>query len=95
VHTSSRDEKSFESHQRGSELFEARASLVVAEGDYVILNGDLPDVGFLSNSLASRHHSAERRNSDGAVGFIEDEVSKEQSKSRKLMFGNHFPVVQG
>jgi predicted SnoaL-like aldol condensation-catalyzing enzyme len=65
---------------------------IVAEGDYVILHGRFSGIGQPANWIAADIV----RIQDGLLAehwdVIEDEVTGEQSKSGKPMFGDTFPT---
>ena len=66
-------------------------SLVVAEGDFVILHGRFSGLGLPVNWIAADIVRIE----DGILvehwDVIEDEATQEQSKSGRPMFGDSFP----
>jgi predicted SnoaL-like aldol condensation-catalyzing enzyme len=68
------------------------AGLVVADGDYVILHGRFSGFGLLVNWIAADIV----RIVDGVLAehwdVIQDEATREQSKSGSPMFGDAFPV---
>jgi predicted SnoaL-like aldol condensation-catalyzing enzyme len=65
--------------------------VVVAEGDYVILHGRFSGIGLRTNWIVADVV----RLKDGILvehwDVIQDEATKEQSKSRNPMFGDAFP----
>jgi predicted SnoaL-like aldol condensation-catalyzing enzyme len=67
------------------------AGTIVAEGDFVIVHGRFSDFGGLANWIAADVVRIE----DGILvehwDVIQDEVTKEQSKSGNPMFGDSFP----
>jgi predicted SnoaL-like aldol condensation-catalyzing enzyme len=66
--------------------------LILAEGDYVIVHGRFSNIGLPVNWIAA---DVVRLN-DGILvehwDVIQDEATKEQSKSKAPMFGSTFPV---
>ena len=68
------------------------SSLIVAEGDFVILHGRFSGMGLPVNWIAADIVRME----DGILvehwDVIQDEATKEQSKSKLPMFGSSFPV---
>ena len=68
------------------------SSLIVAEGDFVILHGRFSGIGLQVNWIAADIVRME----DGILvehwDVIQDEATKEQSKSKLPMFGSSFPV---
>jgi predicted SnoaL-like aldol condensation-catalyzing enzyme len=69
--------------------------LIIAEGDYVIVHGRFSGFGLPVNWIAADI----LRIKDGILlehwDVIQDEATREQSKSKAPMFGNRFPVVSG
>ena len=65
--------------------------VIVAEGDFVIVHGRFSDFGLPVNWIAADII----RMQDGILvehwDVIQDEATKEQSKSGLPMFGDHFP----
>jgi predicted SnoaL-like aldol condensation-catalyzing enzyme len=68
------------------------AGLVVAQGDYVMLHGRFSGIGAPANWIAADIV----RVKDGILvehwDVIQDEATREQSKSGKPMFGETFPA---
>ena len=66
--------------------------LILAEGDFVVAHGRFSDFGLPVNWIAADILRIE----DGVLvehwDVIQDEATKEQSKSGNPMFGNRFPV---
>ncbi len=66
--------------------------VIVAEGDYVILHGRFSGIGLASNWIAADILLLK----DGIMvehwDVIQDEATKEQSKSGRPMFGTIFPT---
>ncbi len=69
-------------------------SLIVAEGDFVILHGRFSGIGLPANWIAADIVLLK----DGILvehwDVIQDEATKEQSRSGNPMFGPSFPAVQ-
>ena len=67
------------------------SSVIVAEGDFVILHGRFSGIGLPVNWIAADIVRME----DGILvehwDVIQDEATKEQSKSKLPMFGSSFP----
>jgi predicted SnoaL-like aldol condensation-catalyzing enzyme len=68
------------------------AGLVVADGDYAILHGRFSDFGLPMNWIVADILQIE----DGVLvehwDVIQDEATREESKSGHPMFGNSFPA---
>jgi predicted SnoaL-like aldol condensation-catalyzing enzyme len=68
---------------------------IIAEGDFVILHGRFSDFGLPVNWIAADIV----RIKDGVLvehwDVIQDEATREQSKSGQPMFGNTFPTYAG
>jgi predicted SnoaL-like aldol condensation-catalyzing enzyme len=69
--------------------------LILAEGDFVIAHGRFSDFGLPVNWVAADILRIE----DGILvehwDVIQDEATKEQSKSGNSMFGDRFPIYPG
>src|SRR5277367_6310519 len=69
--------------------------LIVADGDYVIVHGRFSGFGAPANWIAADILRIE----DGIFvehwDVIQDEATREQSRSGRPMFGDSFPVFQG
>ena len=68
------------------------SSLVVAEGDFVILHGRFSGIGLPVNWIAADIVRMENGILAEHWDVIQDEATKEQSKSKLPMFGSSFPV---
>ena len=72
--------------------FKYEPGLIMAEGDYVIVHGRFSGIGLAVNWIAADI----LRIQDGILvehwDVIQDEATKEQSKSGRPMFGNKFPT---
>ena len=68
------------------------SSLAVAEGDYVILHGRFSGIGLPVNWIAADIVLMENGILVEHWDVIQDEATKEQSKSKLPMFGSSFPV---
>jgi predicted SnoaL-like aldol condensation-catalyzing enzyme len=72
-----------------------KPGLMVAEGDHIIVHGRFSGFGLPVNWVAADI----LRIKDGILvehrDVIQDEATKEQSKSKVPMFGNQFPDVSG
>jgi predicted SnoaL-like aldol condensation-catalyzing enzyme len=71
--------------------FKYELGVIVANGDYVILHGRFSGIGLPANWIA-----ADVVRMKGGIlvehwDVIQDEATKEQSKSRNPMFGDAFP----
>ena len=66
--------------------------LIVAEGDFVILHGRFSGMGLLVNWIAADILRIENGILVEHWDVIQDETTKEQSKSKLPMFGSSFPV---
>ena len=65
--------------------------LVVAEGDYVVLHGRFSDFGQSANWIAADIVRVENGVLAEHWDVIQDESTREQSKSGAPMFGDRFP----
>ena len=68
------------------------SSLIVAEGDFVILHGRFSGIGLPVNWIAADIVRMENGILVEHWDVIQDEATKEQSKSKLPMFGSSFPV---
>ena len=66
--------------------------LIVAEGDFVILHGRFSGMGLPVNWIAADILRIENGILVEHWDVIQDETTKEQSKSKSPMFGSSFPV---
>ena len=69
-----------------------KSSLTVAEGDFVILHGRFSGMGLPVNWIAADIVRMENGILVEHWDVIQDEATKEQSKSKLPMFGSSFPV---
>ena len=67
------------------------SSLIVAEGAFVILHGRFSDIGLPVNWIAADIVRMENGILVEHWDVIQDEATKEQSKSKLPMFGSSFP----
>ena len=67
---------------------------IVAEGDFVIAHGRFSNFGLPANWIAADIVRIENEILVEHWDVIQDEASKEQSKSGNPMFGNQFPNYQ-
>ena len=65
--------------------------LIVAEGDFVIIHGRFSNIGLPVNWIAADIVRTENRVLAEHWDVIQDEATREQSKSGLPMFGNDFP----
>jgi predicted SnoaL-like aldol condensation-catalyzing enzyme len=65
--------------------------VIVAEGDFVIVHGRFSDFGQAVNWVAADIVRIENGILAEHWDVIQDEATREQSKSGLPMFGNHFP----
>jgi predicted SnoaL-like aldol condensation-catalyzing enzyme len=68
------------------------SSLVVAEGDFVILHGRFSGIGLPVNWIAADIVRMENGILVEHWDVIQDEATNEQSKSKLPMFGSSFPA---
>jgi predicted SnoaL-like aldol condensation-catalyzing enzyme len=68
------------------------AGTIVAEGDFVIVHGRFSDFGTPVNWIAADILRIEHGLLAEHWDVIQDEVTKEQSKSKAPMFGEAFPI---
>jgi predicted SnoaL-like aldol condensation-catalyzing enzyme len=68
------------------------AGLIVAEGDFVILHGRFSGMGLPVNWIAADIVRIENGILVEHWDVIQDEATREQSKSKLPMFGSSFPV---
>src|SRR6201993_493105 len=68
---------------------------IVAEGDFVIVHGRFSDFGAPDNGIAADIVRVEAGKLAEHWDVIQDEATKEQSKSGAPMFGTTFPTYAG
>ena len=68
---------------------------IVAEGDFVIVHGRFSDFGAPANWIAADIVRVEAGKLSEHWDVIQDEATKEQSKSGAPMFGTTFPTYAG
>ena len=68
---------------------------IVAEGDFVIVHGRFSDFGAPANWIAADIVRVEAEKLAEHWDVIQDEATKEQSKSGAPMFGTAFPTYAG
>jgi predicted SnoaL-like aldol condensation-catalyzing enzyme len=68
---------------------------IVAEGDFVIVHGRFSDFGSSANWIAADIVRVEAGKLAEHWDVIQDEATKEQSKSGAPMFGTTFPTYAG
>ena len=68
------------------------SSLIVTEGEFVILHGRFSGIGLPVNWIAADIVRMENGILVEHWDVIQDEATKEQSKSKLPMFGSSFPV---
>src|SRR6201987_3879198 len=68
---------------------------IVAEGDFVIVHGRFSDFGAPANWIAADGVRLEAEKLAEHWDVIQDEATKEQSKSGAPMFGTTFPTYAG
>jgi predicted SnoaL-like aldol condensation-catalyzing enzyme len=68
---------------------------IVAEGDFVIVHGRFSDFGAPANWIAADIVRVEAGKLAEHWDVIQDEATKEQSKSGAPMFGTTFPTYAG
>jgi predicted SnoaL-like aldol condensation-catalyzing enzyme len=69
--------------------------LIVAEGDYVIAHGRFSGIGRPSAWIAADIVRIENGRLAEHWDVLQDEATREQSKSGNPMFGNTFPDIHG
>jgi predicted SnoaL-like aldol condensation-catalyzing enzyme len=68
--------------------------LIMAEGDFVIVHGRYSNIGLPANWIVADIVRVENRVLTEHWDVIQDEATREQSKSGNPMFGNKFPNHQ-
>ena len=68
--------------------------LIMAEGDFVVVHGRFSNTGLPANWIVADIIRIENGVLAEHWDVIQDEATKEQSKSEKPMFGNEFPIHQ-